>query len=118
MRFYENYEKSHRSDGGVRTAYVIPARACVWPVWWGSSWGRPGGSGLSLSLSCPWPLVAVFASGGGVCRGTLRERGHAGKCSPQRDLRYGVLRTAPIHTFSDISHKVQKCVKNSHLYTD
>ena len=38
------------------TAYVVPARACVWPVWW-ASWGRPGVSGLS---SCPYPLVVVF----------------------------------------------------------
>ena len=44
------------------TAYVIPARAGVWLVWC-TSWGRLGGSGLSLSC-CPLasgsPLVGVF----------------------------------------------------------
>ena len=42
-------------------AYVIPARAGVWLVWY-TSWGRLGGSGLS---SCPLaygsPRVGVFA---------------------------------------------------------
>ena len=31
---------------------------------------------------------------GGVFRGTFGGKGHTGKCSPKRDLRFGVLRTA------------------------
>ena len=30
---------------------------------------------------------------GGVFRDTFEEKGHTGKCSPQRDLRFGVLKT-------------------------
>ena len=43
-------------------------------------------------------VVAVVAARrarpvwGGVFRGTFEGKGHTGKCSPQRDLRFGLLR--------------------------
>ena len=100
-------DKTGRHVIGVReyrTAYVIPARAGVWRVWW-ASWGRPGDSGLSLLLLLSLASGPRSSGGrpssarGGVFRGTFRAKGDTGKCSPKRDLRFGVLRTPPAKGF-------------------
>ena len=51
---------------------------------------------------------------GGVFRGTFRGKGHTGRCSPKRDLRFGVLRTA----LGAISNKKQKLMRKNTVLDD
>ena len=76
--------------GGPSGSFEFPicVRVCV--AWRGGPpGGRMGGEGLRRVASGRAGLL-----GGGVFRGAFRVTGHAGKRSPERDLRIGVFRTS------------------------
>ena len=76
-----------------RLMSFLRVRVCGWC-------GGPPGVGPACRV-CRLVVVAGlwFAPGGRVCRGTFEDQGHTGKCSPQQDLHYGMLRTNQINTF-------------------
>ena len=81
-------------------AYLSSLCVCVCVAWRGGRpGGRMGGEGLSVVVRCcpsDRPLSGRGGLlGGGDFRGEFRVTGHAGKRSPERDLRIGMFRGRP-----------------------
>ena len=80
---------------------------------------RSGGGGWLLGFAGRLGFVVVLARRarplwGGAFRGTFGGKGHTGKCSPKRDLRFGVLRTA----LGAISNKKQQIMHKNTVLDD
>ena len=88
--------RKHYQNEGVwgvppRVAYLSSLCVCVC-VWRGGVDALGGGWAEKVCCCCP---AGVGCLGGGDFRGEFRVTGHAGKRSPERDLRIGMFRGRP-----------------------
>ena len=88
---------------------------CSWVIRGGgtlflANWRLGRSHVLEFLLPCNFVMRAL----GRVFRGTFRGKGHTGRCSPKRDLRFGVLRTA----LGAISNKKQQIMHKNTVLDD